>query len=41
MATSAVLNQEMLAQQVLQDTFGYQQFRPGQQNIIETALAGA
>ena len=28
MATSAVLNQEMLAQQVLQDTFGYQQFRP-------------
>ncbi|MBA0036645.1 ATP-dependent DNA helicase RecQ [Pantoea sp. BIGb0393] len=40
MATSAVLNQEMLAQQVLQDTFGYQQFRPGQQNIIETALAG-
>ncbi|WP_313377618.1 RecQ family ATP-dependent DNA helicase, partial [Pantoea sp. CTOTU50773] len=40
MATSAVLNQEMLAQQVLQDTFGYQQFRPGQQTIIETALAG-
>ena len=40
MATSAVLNQEMLAQQVLQETFGYQQFRPGQQTIIETALAG-
>ncbi|MDZ7279875.1 ATP-dependent DNA helicase RecQ [Pantoea eucrina] len=40
MATSAVLNQEMLAQQVLHDTFGYQQFRPGQQTIIETALAG-
>ena len=40
MATSAVLNQEMLAQQVLQDTFGYQHFRPGQQTIIETALAG-
>ena len=40
MATSAVLNQEMLAQQVLQDTFGYQHFRPGQQSIIETALAG-
>jgi len=39
-ATSAVLNQEMLAQQVLHDTFGYQQFRPGQQTIIETALAG-
>ena len=40
MATSAVLNQEALAQQVLQDTFGYQQFRPGQQTIINEALSG-
>ncbi len=40
MAISAVHNQETLAQQVLQDTFGYQQFRPGQQAIIESALAG-
>jgi len=39
-AISAVHNQETLAQQVLQDTFGYQQFRPGQQAIIESALAG-
>ena len=40
MATSAVLNQEALAQQVLQDTFGYQHFRPGQQTIIHQALSG-
>ncbi len=40
MATSAVLNQEALAQQVLQDTFGYQHFRPGQQTIINEALSG-
>ncbi|GAA3910448.1 ATP-dependent DNA helicase RecQ [Gibbsiella dentisursi] len=30
----------MLAEQVLRDTFGYQQFRPGQQQIINTAIAG-
>ncbi|OIX98435.1 ATP-dependent DNA helicase RecQ [Pantoea sp. Ae16] len=40
MAISAVHNQETLAQQVLHDTFGYQQFRPGQQSIIESALSG-
>ncbi|WP_075183461.1 ATP-dependent DNA helicase RecQ [Pantoea sp. 1.19] len=40
MSTASVLNQDTLAHQVLRDTFGYQQFRPGQQAIIETALAG-
>ena len=40
MATAAVINAEMLAEQVLRDTFGYQQFRPGQQAIINAALAG-
>ncbi|QKJ89140.1 ATP-dependent DNA helicase RecQ [Paramixta manurensis] len=30
----------MLAEQVLRDTFGYQQFRPGQQTIIQSSLAG-
>ena len=34
------MNQESLAKQVLQETFGYQQFRPGQETIIDTALAG-
>ncbi|MBN0802966.1 DEAD/DEAH box helicase, partial [Pseudomonas aeruginosa] len=29
-----------MAKQVLQETFGYQQFRPGQETIIETALEG-
>ena len=40
MAQAEVLNQESLAKQVLQETFGYQQFRPGQDTIIDTALAG-
>ncbi|MFZ4834911.1 ATP-dependent DNA helicase RecQ [Rouxiella sp. Mn2063] len=40
MSTAAVINQELLAEQVLRNTFGYQQFRPGQQTIINTALAG-
>ena len=40
MATAAVINAEMLAEQVLRDTFGYQQFRPGQQTIINAAIAG-
>ena len=40
MAQAEVLNQESLAKQVLQETFGYQQFRPGQETIIETALEG-
>ncbi|WP_279027813.1 ATP-dependent DNA helicase RecQ [Gibbsiella quercinecans] len=40
MSTAAVINRELLAEQVLRDTFGYQQFRPGQQEIINTAIAG-
>lgn len=40
MAQAEVLNQESLAKQVLQETFGYQQFRPGQQDIIDTVLSG-
>jgi ATP-dependent DNA helicase RecQ len=39
-AQAEVLNQESLAKQVLQETFGYQQFRPGQESIIATALEG-
>jgi len=39
-STAAVLNKEELAHQVLRDTFGYQQFRPGQQTIINTAISG-
>jgi ATP-dependent DNA helicase RecQ len=35
-----VINQAALARQVLQETFGYQQFRPGQETIIETVLEG-
>jgi len=35
-----VINKEQLAQQVLRDTFGYQQFRPGQQTIINAAISG-
>ncbi|MDR3433422.1 MAG: ATP-dependent DNA helicase RecQ [Rouxiella aceris] len=40
MSTAAVLNKELLAEQVLRDTFGYQQFRPGQQTIINAAISG-
>ena len=40
MAQAEVLNQTLLAKQVLQETFGYQQFRPGQETIIDTALGG-
>ena len=40
MSTAAVINQETLALQVLRDTFGYQQFRPGQQTIIQESLNG-
>ncbi|RBQ33263.1 ATP-dependent DNA helicase RecQ [Rahnella aquatilis] len=40
MSTAAVINKEELAHQVLRDTFGYQQFRPGQQTIINTAISG-
>ena len=35
-----MINQASLARQVLQETFGYQQFRPGQETIIETVLEG-
>lgn len=40
MSTAAVINKELLAEQVLRDTFGYQQFRPGQQTIINAAISG-
>lgn len=40
MAQAEVYNQESLAKQVLQETFGYQQFRPGQETIINTVLEG-
>lgn len=40
MSTAPVINQEALAEQVLQETFGYQQFRPGQQTIIQASLKG-
>jgi ATP-dependent DNA helicase RecQ len=39
-AQAEVLNQESLAKQVLHETFGYQQFRPGQETIIDTVLGG-
>lgn len=38
--STAVINQEALAEQVLQETFGYQHFRPGQQAIIQASLNG-
>ncbi|VEA71218.1 ATP-dependent DNA helicase recQ [Serratia rubidaea] len=40
MSTAAVINSELLAEQVLRDTFGYQQFRPGQQTIIDAVTRG-
>ncbi|WP_438334156.1 ATP-dependent DNA helicase RecQ [Edwardsiella tarda] len=40
MATAVVIDSEMLAERVLKDTFGYQQFRPGQRAIVEAAIAG-
>lgn len=40
MTQAEVINQTVLARQVLQETFGYQQFRPGQETIIETVLEG-
>jgi len=39
-AQAEVMNLESGAVQVLRETFGYQQFRPGQQTIIETVLDG-
>ncbi|EPF12265.1 MULTISPECIES: ATP-dependent DNA helicase RecQ [Cedecea] len=40
MTQAEVINQASLARQVLQETFGYQQFRPGQETIIDTVLEG-
>ncbi len=40
MTQAEVINQTVLTQRVLQETFGYQQFRPGQETIIETVLDG-
>ncbi|ELY4419010.1 ATP-dependent DNA helicase RecQ [Cronobacter sakazakii] len=40
MAQAEVYSQETLAKQVLQETFGYQQFRPGQATIIDAVLKG-
>lgn len=40
MTQAEIINQTALARQVLQETFGYQQFRPGQETIIETVLEG-
>ncbi|NIY49831.1 ATP-dependent DNA helicase RecQ [Cedecea colo] len=40
MTQAEVINQTVLTQRVLQETFGYQQFRPGQETIIETVLVG-
>lgn len=38
MSTAEVINAEKLAEQILHNTFGYQQFRPGQQAIIQASL---
>ncbi|WP_440867063.1 ATP-dependent DNA helicase RecQ [Symbiopectobacterium purcellii] len=40
MSTAEVLNKEALAAQALRDTFGYQQFRPGQDAVIQAAVSG-
>lgn len=40
MTQAEALNQKSLARQILQDVFGYQQFRPGQETIINTVLEG-
>jgi ATP-dependent DNA helicase RecQ len=39
-STADVINSENFAAQVLRDTFGYQQFRPGQQEIVCEATSG-
>lgn len=40
MSTAEVLNSMPSAQVILRETFGYQQFRPGQQEIIHTITTG-
>ncbi|WP_341535667.1 ATP-dependent DNA helicase RecQ [Proteus mirabilis] len=40
MSTAEVLNSMPSAQVILRETFGYQQFRPGQQEIIDTIITG-
>lgn len=40
MTARAVYLEASAAERVLQQTFGYQQFRPGQQSIIQAAVAG-
>lgn len=40
MAQAEELNQELLARQALQETFGYQQLHPGQETIVNAALGG-
>lgn len=40
MSTAEVLNSMPSAQTILRETFGYQQFRPGQQEIIHTITTG-
>ncbi len=40
MSTAVVIDREALAEQVLHDTFGYQQFRPGQQALINAVIGG-
>ncbi|WMQ74201.1 MAG: ATP-dependent DNA helicase RecQ [Sodalis sp.] len=40
MSTAEMIQRETLAEQVLYDTFGYQQFRTGQQAIIQAVLKG-
>lgn len=40
MSTAVLLDLEALAARVLRDTFGYQQFRPGQLEIVTEAASG-
>lgn len=39
-STAVVINTDTLAEQVLQETFGYQHFRPGQQDIVSSLVSG-